>query len=137
MKRVLFQIRLLDHIYGDSLWKLNELKICVLIEIYCLHSGNYLLVNEMDMLKYINARSCWLSCDILTSYSYDSVDVDDEGDHINEELLNRLELTGFSPHCLQLERNIVVILIRNVDSQQGLCNETRCLVLGMETKCWN
>ena len=73
-----------------------------------------------------------MSCDILTSYSYDSVDIDDEGEHINEELLNRLELTGFPPHCLQLKRKTVIILIRNVDSQQGLCNGTRCLVLGME-----
>ena len=76
----------------------------------------------------------WIEGDMLTSYSYDSVDIDDEGDHINEELLNRLEPTGFPPHCLQLKRKTVVILIRNVDSQQGLCNGTRCLVLGMETE---
>ena len=40
MKRVLFQILLSHHIYGNRLWKLNELKICVLTEIYRLHSGN-------------------------------------------------------------------------------------------------
>ena len=100
-------------------------------------------VKERVLLTTTNKKSAelnkrvidWIEGDMLTSYSYDSVDIDDEGEHINEELLNRLELTGFPPHCLQLKRKTVVILIRNVDSQQGLCNETRCLVLGMETKC--
>ena len=50
----------------------------------------------------------WIEGDILTSYSYDSVDIDDEGDHINEELLNRLEPTGFPPHCLQLKETLLL-----------------------------
>ena len=73
-------------------------------------------IKERVLLTITNIKSTelnkrviyWNEGDMLTSYSYDSVDIDDEGEHINEELLNRLELTGFPHHCLYWKETLLL-----------------------------
>ncbi|KAB0792783.1 hypothetical protein PPYR_00660 [Photinus pyralis] len=64
--------------------------------------------------------------------SMDSVEGCDNGD-INEgilpEYLNTLNPPNFSPHELKLRKNCIVMLIRNLNVNEGLCNGTRLSVL--------
>ena len=45
------------------------------------------------------------------------------------EFLNSLELSGLPPAILKLCPGVIVILLRNLAYEQGLCNGTRCIVL--------
>ncbi len=45
------------------------------------------------------------------------------------EFLNSLELSGLPPAVLNLCPGAIVILLRNLAYEQGLCNGTRCIVL--------
>lgn len=47
------------------------------------------------------------------------------------EFLNHIELAGFPPHELRLKRGCPVILLRNIDPSNGLCNGTRLIVLSI------
>jgi ATP-dependent DNA helicase PIF1 len=42
--------------------------------------------------------------------------------------LNTLTPNGLPPHVLKLKRNRPVILLRNIDPANGLCNGTRLVV---------
>lgn len=62
-----------------------------------------------------------------TSYkSFDSV-LDDQACHYPSEFLNTLCPAGMSPHELILKPNCPVILLRNLDPPNGLCNGTRMI----------
>eukprot|EP00435_Cladocopium_sp_Y103_P060653 s247_g22.t1 len=45
------------------------------------------------------------------------------------DYLNSLELPDLPPHCLRLCRGALISLLRNLDYERGLCNDTRCLVV--------
>ncbi|KAI3675989.1 hypothetical protein L1987_85585 [Smallanthus sonchifolius] len=44
------------------------------------------------------------------------------------EYLNLLNFSGMPPHCLKLKKNTPVILMRNINKKNGLCNGTRLLI---------
>lgn len=48
-----------------------------------------------------------------------------------EEFLNTLTLSGMPPHKLQLKVGAVVMLLRNLNTNQGLCNGTRLVITSM------
>ena len=48
---------------------------------------------------------------------------------IPTEFLNELNLSGMPPHRLQLKIGVPVVLLRNLNTNQGLCNGTRLEVL--------
>jgi ATP-dependent DNA helicase PIF1 len=60
-------------------------------------------------------------------YSFDSA-VDDTHNHYPSEFLNSLTPNGLPPHVLRLKINSPVILLRNLDPSNGLCNGTRLIV---------
>jgi len=60
-------------------------------------------------------------------YSFDSA-VDDPHNHYPPEFLNSLTPNGLPPHILRLKINCPVILIRNLDPSNGLCNGTRLII---------
>ncbi|KAL6865420.1 hypothetical protein ACP4OV_016571 [Aristida adscensionis] len=60
-------------------------------------------------------------------YSFDSV-VDDPHNHYPSEFLNSLTPNGLPPHVLHLKINCPIILLRNLDPSNGLCNGTRLIV---------
>ncbi len=45
------------------------------------------------------------------------------------EFLNSLDLPGLPPHKLEIAVGAVVILLRNIHSDLGLCNGVRAVVL--------
>jgi hypothetical protein len=44
------------------------------------------------------------------------------------ELLNSIVLNNYPQHCLSLKVSVPIVLLRNIDQAQGLCNGTRLLI---------
>ncbi|CAO2200666.1 unnamed protein product [Urochloa humidicola] len=61
--------------------------------------------------------------------SFDSA-VDDPHNYYPSEFLNTLTPNGLPPHVLKLKLGCPVILLRNLDPANGLCNGTRLVIRG-------
>lgn len=48
------------------------------------------------------------------------------------ELLNTFKISGLPNHCLKLKKGVPVMLLRNIDQHNGLCNGTRLRVTSLE-----
>ncbi|KAL7137613.1 hypothetical protein ABFS83_10G105100 [Erythranthe nasuta] len=59
-----------------------------------------------------------------TFQSFDEA-IDDTNNNYEEDFLNSLTPNGLPPHKLVLKRNCPIILLRNLDPSNGLCNGTR------------
>ncbi|XP_057375141.1 ATP-dependent DNA helicase PIF1-like [Daphnia carinata] len=44
------------------------------------------------------------------------------------EFLDTLKVSGIPPHVLELKVGAIIILLKNIDSRQGLCNGTRLII---------
>jgi hypothetical protein len=64
-------------------------------------------------------------------YSFDSAEDDPHG-YYTQEFLNDLTPNGLPPHALKLKINCPIILLRNIDPANGLCNGTRLVVRGFQ-----
>jgi ATP-dependent DNA helicase PIF1 len=60
-------------------------------------------------------------------YSFDSIE-DDAHNNYPLDYLNSLTPNGLPPHDLKLKINCPVILLRNLDPHNGLCNGTRLMI---------
>jgi len=65
-------------------------------------------------------------------HGYTSVDTTESGT-IPPEVLNKSISSGLPPHVLRLKKDSIVILLRNLNMDQGLCNGTRLRILEMKT----
>ena len=63
-----------------------------------------------------------------TCKSADMVDKTEDTFAAPSEFLNELQPAGIPKHCLELKRNMPVMLMRNLSPVDGLCNGTRLLV---------
>jgi hypothetical protein len=65
-------------------------------------------------------------------YSADSSITDDVNDddalHYPIEFLNTLTPSGMPPHMLTLKKGVVIMLLRNLNPKNGLCNGTRLII---------
>ena len=59
-----------------------------------------------------------------TYYCFDSV-IDDTQNYYQDEFLNTLTPNGLPPHKLVLNNNCLIMLLRNLNPSNGLCNGTR------------
>ncbi|KHJ84697.1 hypothetical protein OESDEN_15586, partial [Oesophagostomum dentatum] len=64
---------------------------------------------------------------------YTSVDIaitedEDDAAHYPVEFLNKCEGPGLPPHELHLKEGAIVMLLKNLDVKNALCNGTRCIV---------
>ncbi|XP_049294176.1 ATP-dependent DNA helicase PIF1-like [Anopheles funestus] len=71
---------------------------------------------------------------------YRSVDTlvnPEEHEHLQipSEYLNSLNISGIPLHRLRLKRSTPVLLLRNLNSDMGLCNGTRLQIVDMKTHC--
>ena len=66
----------------------------------------------------------------VTFRSQDEAIVEDPTDALNfpTEFLNKMTPTGLPPHELHLKRGCIVMLLKNLDVRNGLCNGTRLIV---------
>ena len=65
--------------------------------------------------------------DEMEYHSFDSA-IDDSRNYYPSEFLNTLTLNGLPPHVLRLKIGCPVILLRNIDPANGLCNGMRLVV---------
>jgi hypothetical protein len=61
-------------------------------------------------------------------FSADSVGDADGADIVSVEYLNSMELNGWPPHKLSLKVGTPVLLLRNLNPADGLCNGTRLMI---------
>jgi ATP-dependent DNA helicase PIF1 len=64
-------------------------------------------------------------------HSFDTV-VDDPQNHFPIDFLNSITPNGLPPHELKLKINCPIILLRNLDPNNGLCNGTRLMVRALQ-----
>ena len=67
--------------------------------------------------------------DEMVYHSFDCV-VDNPHNYYPEEFLNTLTPNGLPPHVLKLKIGCPVILLRNIDPANRLCNGTRLIIWG-------
>ena len=61
--------------------------------------------------------------------SYDSVkDKEKGGIEFTPEFLNSIDTADLPPHDLKIKKNTIVMLLRNLDISEGMCNGTRLIV---------
>ncbi|XP_045031685.1 uncharacterized protein LOC123473980 [Daphnia magna] len=62
--------------------------------------------------------------------SMNSIDSEDPEEIANfpTEFLDTLKVSGIPPHILELKVGSIIILLKNIDSRQGLCNGTRLIM---------
>ena len=65
----------------------------------------------------------------MVYHSFDCA-VDDLHNYYPEEFLNTLTPNGLPPHMLKLKIGCPVILLRNIDPANRLCNGTRLIIWG-------
>ena len=67
---------------------------------------------------------------------YRSVDVVDDEHSIAAfptKFLNKLDISGMPPHLLYLKKGSIVMLLRNLNIDRGLCNGVRMLILDLQS----
>lgn len=70
--------------------------------------------------------------DVVKYYSFDEP-IDHAGQNFTEDFFNTLVPNGIPPHELILKKNCPVMLLRNINSSEGLCNGTRLICKHFET----
>ncbi|KAL3531638.1 hypothetical protein ACH5RR_005159 [Cinchona calisaya] len=68
-----------------------------------------------------------------TFVSFDEA-LDDTHNYYQDEFLNSLTPNGLPPHKLILKENYPIMLLRNLDPAEGLCNGTRMICKGFTNK---
>ncbi|XP_022873152.1 ATP-dependent DNA helicase PIF1-like [Olea europaea var. sylvestris] len=84
---------------------------------YLLRIGNG---TEEEHTYFTRTNSWYFS----TYYSFDEA-IDKSEQSLHEDFLNTLTPNGISPHELKLKVNCPVMLLRNINPSEGLCNGTR------------
>jgi ATP-dependent DNA helicase PIF1 len=67
-------------------------------------------------------------------YRYDEVE-DDTQNNYPLDFLNSLTPNGLRAHELTIKKSCPIILLRNLDPHNGLCNDTRLIVRGLVRSC--
>ena len=70
-------------------------------------------------------------------FSADSVqcDTEEEGHQYPTEFLNSITPSGMPPHKLTLKVGCIIMLLRNINIYEGLCNGTRLIVRSLHEHC--
>lgn len=120
---------LIEHIYGDIRGRYMERDY---------FSSRAILTPVNVEVQAINQEVIETIPGALTEYlSIDSVE-DAEGVQRSlypVEFLNTLTVSGMPPHKLQLKIGTPIMLLRNINGEQGLCNGTRLRVRQLLRNC--
>ncbi|WVZ58883.1 hypothetical protein U9M48_009106 [Paspalum notatum var. saurae] len=91
-----------------------------------------ILSTRNDCVDRINMRMIHrFRGDEMVYHSFDRAE-DDPHNYYPPEFLNSLTPNGLPPHVLRLKINCPIILLRNIDQANGLCNGTRLIVWGFQ-----
>ncbi|AQK64979.1 hypothetical protein ZEAMMB73_Zm00001d013986 [Zea mays] len=89
------------------------------------------LNENMSDSTYITSRAILSTRNDWVYHSFDSA-MDDPHNYYPPEFLNTLTPNGLPPHVLKLKIGCPIILLRNIDPANGLCNGTRLVVRGFQ-----
>ncbi|AQK50086.1 hypothetical protein ZEAMMB73_Zm00001d049353 [Zea mays] len=90
-----------------------------------------ILTTRNDWVDMINMRMIdRFQREQMMYHSFDTV-VDDPNNYYPSEFLNTLTPNGLPPHVLKLKIGCPIMLLRNIDPANGLCNGTRLVHAGM------
>ena len=78
-------------------------------------------VNELISKRFPGEETVYKSSDTT----------DDMNIEFTPEFLNSCDLPGLAPHCLQLKKGMMVMLIRNLDVENGHCNGVKYVINNM------
>jgi ATP-dependent DNA helicase PIF1 len=91
-----------------------------------------ILSTRNDWVDMINMRMIdHFQGEQMLYYSFDTV-MDDPNNYYPSEFLNTLTPNGLPPHILKLKVGCPIMLLRNIDPANGLCNGTRLVVRGFQ-----
>ena len=112
---------IVQQIYGDG--KVEEFESRVI-----------LTPTNADSLEINNLVLPLLPGTITTYYSADEIltDDDEERTAFPMEFINNQTPSGMPQHCLKLKVGSIVMLLRNLDLNKGLCNGTRLTVTRLD-----
>ncbi|XP_043462925.1 ATP-dependent DNA helicase pif1-like [Leptopilina heterotoma] len=113
---------LIDEIYGPSI-NPNDVSVyssCIL----SLTNSEVLNLNDRILSKLEGEKVIYYSIDSHVSDD----DAKDENNIVPVEFLNSLTPDGMPPHKLSLKKGCIIMLLRNMNLVQGLCNGTRLVV---------
>ncbi|XP_052620975.1 uncharacterized protein LOC122194741 [Lactuca sativa] len=82
-------------------------------------------VNALILSKTNSQGVVYNSCDSIKSQTHDSLELDTL---YPQDYLNNLHFSGIPSHTLNLKVNTSVMLMRNINQREGLCNGTRLIV---------
>jgi hypothetical protein len=96
-----------------------------------------ILSTRNDCVDIINLKMIeHLQGEEMVYHSFDSIE-DDPHNYYPEEFLNTLTPNGLPPYMLKLKINCPIMLLRNIDPANGLCNGTRLVVCGFQKNTIN
>ncbi|XP_045022910.1 ATP-dependent DNA helicase PIF1-like [Daphnia magna] len=115
---------LIEHVFGDPSDLLNE----GVREQVC--NRAILCPKNEDCLRINNKIIGEMPGALKVCKSIDTIDSEDPEEISNypPEILNTFNVSGLPPHQLKLKIGAIVILLKNIDSRQGLCNGTRLII---------
>ncbi|AQK55656.1 hypothetical protein ZEAMMB73_Zm00001d051971 [Zea mays] len=91
-----------------------------------------ILSTRNDWVDMINMRMIdRFQGEQMMYHSFDTA-VDDPNNYYPSEFLNTLTPNGLPPHVLKLKVGCPIMLLRNIDPANGLCNGTRLVVRGFQ-----
>uniref|UniRef100_K3Y2Z6 ATP-dependent DNA helicase n=1 Tax=Setaria italica TaxID=4555 RepID=K3Y2Z6_SETIT len=124
--------------FGDSEKDLDMLIECIFPNLNAnMTSKDYItsraiLSTRNDWVDNINIKMIGMfQGGEMVYHSFDSA-IDDPHNYYPSEFLNTLTPNGLPPHLLKLKISCPVILLRNIDPANGLCNGTRLVVRGFQ-----
>lgn len=82
-------------------------------------------VNDFMISQIPGTETEYLSCDTVCQSDEDS---DIPSEWFTSEFLNEIKCSGLPNHKLKLKVGVPVMLMRNIDQSNGLCNGTRLMV---------
>eukprot|EP00267_Zea_mays_P044793 XP_020397012.1 uncharacterized protein LOC103644601 [Zea mays] len=91
-----------------------------------------ILTTRNDWVDMINMRMInRFQGEQMMYHSFDTA-MDDPNNYYPSEFLNTLTPNGLPPHVLKLKVGCPIMLLRNIDPGNGLCNGTRLVVRGFQ-----
>ncbi|UYV80593.1 hypothetical protein LAZ67_19000888 [Cordylochernes scorpioides] len=117
-------VDLVQEIFGSSYGDITALSQYVILTP---KNTDSLEINEKVLDRLPNRSQCFLSVD-----SVECENVEEQNNY-HTEFLNSLTPTGMPPHRLNLKIGAIVMLLRNLNPKQGLCNGTRMVIQRMRS----
>ncbi|UYV70293.1 hypothetical protein LAZ67_7002421 [Cordylochernes scorpioides] len=117
-------VDLVQEIFGSSYGDITALSQSVILTP---KNTDSLEINEKVLDRLPNRSQCFLSVD-----SVECENVEEQNNYPTE-FLNSLTPTGMPPHRLNLKIGAIVMLLKNLNPKQGLCNGTRMVIQRMRS----